>query len=1191
MKTYRGSAAPARNYVEADRARADDYYLTEGTGVAQRYLASPGGGVHSLAPLRGDGYEAWVAGVDPDTGVPKGRLRHDDQAVRFVEVTVNGPKTWSLAAELHPDISAAYDTAQDRAANQIIDWLAQHATTRVGPRGGQIQVPVQQIEAATVRHHTSRAGDPHRHLHLQINARVLAEGTWRGLHTVGVRDSLDAINGIGHAAVMTDPGFRAALAARGYSLDPATGEVVQLAEFVGLFSARAAQIGRNVDRYDAEWRAANPDREPEPKLRRAWDARAWADARPDKVVPRDGAELTRRWVDELHELGFREPTVTASIDHPSVGSFERDQAVDVVLTRLGARRSAWSGADIRGEVEQLIARHDVVTEASVRCELAEDVSARTVARCVQIVDRDGMPEHIRALTSREVLDVEADLTARLIARATAPTTLRVGATDARPGLDAVQQEAVQLLAGDAQLVVIEGAAGAGKTTVLAATRTAVEADGDHLMVVTPTRKAAHVAAREVGASAHSAAWLVFQHGYRWGDDGAWKRLRAGDIDPDTGMNFSGPSTPAGLRPGDLLLVDEAGMLDQDTARALLTVADEQHARVALVGDRHQLPAVGRGGVLDLAVRFAPPEAHLTLDSVHRFVCKTTATDGSVAIVRDDEYAQLSLAMRSGDDPGDVFDALAARGQIAVYGTEVERREAVIDRAARSITDGERRALIADTREQVARLNADTREWLIARGRVDGSGEIVTESGQRIGVRDRIATRRNDRDLAVANRAVWTVTDVSRFGITVTGEHGDRTLPNSYVRSHVELAYATTAYGVQGETTDVADLVVGEHTSAASAYVGMTRGRESNIAHLVAADIAGAREQWTAVFARDRADLGPAHAAELAAQEASRYARHRPLDTVLAELHSAWTDEANCAQRLADAQRRREYLIDIVALVEQREAKLPALKDAYDNAGRSRDQTATAAQHAELAAARIIDGVYASLQRDWDAQREVARAAGRIVHEGPGRLGQRLRAVNRASEELARWSTEWQPVLPWLPTHTAEIASQARWFDDVPRIRAAFEAHARTAGESSVPGYAATLDAAASAAQGSDDASREYSRTDAAYRTALDHYGNFARIEDPAAELAGTDLFIHETQGRLRTAETRSESLLAEPTVRAQPPDRLVAERELWQINGDMKARDLRSWTSADGGVEPPGRQWEYAVPDFSEHDPGPEFGR
>ncbi len=60
-------------------------------------------------------------------------------------------------------------------------------------------------------------------------------------------------------------------------------------------------------------------------------------------------------------------------------------------------------------------------------------------------------------------------------------------------------------------------------------------------------------------------------------------------------------------PGDLLLVDEAGMLDQDTARALLTIADEAGARVAFVGDRHQLPAVGRGGVLDHAAGWAPPD--------------------------------------------------------------------------------------------------------------------------------------------------------------------------------------------------------------------------------------------------------------------------------------------------------------------------------------------------------------------------------------------------------------------------------------------------------------------------------------------------------------------------------------------------------------------------------------------------------
>jgi exodeoxyribonuclease V alpha subunit len=105
--------------VEADRGRADDYYLSEGAGVARRFAARDGR-VAELTPLTGEAYEAWVAGLDPQTGIPRGRLRCDDRAVRFVEVVVNGPKSWSLAAALHPEIAAAYDVAQDRAATQII---------------------------------------------------------------------------------------------------------------------------------------------------------------------------------------------------------------------------------------------------------------------------------------------------------------------------------------------------------------------------------------------------------------------------------------------------------------------------------------------------------------------------------------------------------------------------------------------------------------------------------------------------------------------------------------------------------------------------------------------------------------------------------------------------------------------------------------------------------------------------------------------------------------------------------------------------------------------------------------------------------------------------------------------------------------------------------------------------------------
>lgn len=92
MKVYRGAAAAARAYVEADHSRADDYYLTEGSGLATRYVAGHDG-VRQAGQLDGPAYERWVAGYDVETAA-----------------------------------------AQERTATQIIGWVAEHATTRVPPK-------------------------------------------------------------------------------------------------------------------------------------------------------------------------------------------------------------------------------------------------------------------------------------------------------------------------------------------------------------------------------------------------------------------------------------------------------------------------------------------------------------------------------------------------------------------------------------------------------------------------------------------------------------------------------------------------------------------------------------------------------------------------------------------------------------------------------------------------------------------------------------------------------------------------------------------------------------------------------------------------------------------------------------------------------------------------------------------------
>jgi len=243
------------------------------------------------------------------------------------------------------------------------------------------------------------------------------------------------------------------------------------------------------------------------------------------------------------------------------------------------------------------------------------------------------------------------------------------------------------------------------------------------------------------------------------------------------------------------------MLDQDTARALLTVVDEQHARLALVGDSHQLAAIGRGGVLNLAGRWA--ERAVTLEVIHRFTTTEQIEPGVLADVEDVDYAALSLRIRQGaaGQPGAVFDQLAARGQVHVHATEEALRSSVATHAAAARRAGQAAAVSVATNEQARVLNAGIRGRLVAAGDVDDATVATTGTGQRIGVGDLVVTRHNDRDVDVANRDTWSVTAVHDDGaLTVTptrgsGLAGQRAVPAGYVNRHVELGYAATVHAV------------------------------------------------------------------------------------------------------------------------------------------------------------------------------------------------------------------------------------------------------------------------------------------------------------------------------------------------------------------------------------------------------------
>lgn len=79
---------------------------------------------------------------------------------------------------------------------------------------------------------------------------------------------------------------------------------------------------------------------------------------------------------------------------------------------------------------------------------------------------------------------------------------------------------------------------------------------------------------------------------------------------------------------------------------------------------------------------------------------------------------------------------------------------------------------------------------------------LTVVGEQIGIGDRVATRRSDTDLGVANLELWAFAGAQNGALEVVGDAGRRTLPVHYAIEHVELAYASTAYGAQGSTVPI-----------------------------------------------------------------------------------------------------------------------------------------------------------------------------------------------------------------------------------------------------------------------------------------------------------------------------------------------------------------------------------------------------
>jgi hypothetical protein len=413
---FRGSGAAARRYLEADRSQADDYYLERGTALAEFTITDHSGTVVAEAGLSPDEYAGWVDWTHPLTGERMGTPRLPGEgrrgSPRFAEMVVNAPKSLSIAAALDPEVSDALDAAQADAVAEIRRWLAQHSVTRVGPRGQQEIVPVEALQTVAVTHRTSRAGDPHRHVHFQIGTRVQAAGTWRALDTAALFKQQGAIRALGTAVIAAHPGLAAVLDRHGLTLDPVTGEVAELAPFNQAMSKRAAQVERNLARLEAEWEQAHPGQTPGPVLRSRLIGKAWAHERPNKKPSALASE--EGWRTELAEAGY-DPTALArrpaSAPAPvSLDDLRVQEVASRALDRCAAGSSTWTAHTVQEHVTRVTTEHGVQATPEQLREFIQVTTRLAMEDCFSVLPPGSVqPDHVAHLTSLRVIEAETKL--------------------------------------------------------------------------------------------------------------------------------------------------------------------------------------------------------------------------------------------------------------------------------------------------------------------------------------------------------------------------------------------------------------------------------------------------------------------------------------------------------------------------------------------------------------------------------------------------------------------------------------------------------------------------------------------------------------------------------------------------------------------------------------------------------------
>lgn len=371
--------------------------------------------------------------------------------------------------------------------------------------------------------------------------------------------------------------------------------------------------------------------------------------------------------------------------------------------------------------------------------------------------------------------------------------------NARVGLSDEQRLAVRHITGSEQIAAVIGFAGAGKSTMLAAARSAWTTQGYRVHGAALAGKAAEGLEESSGIAARTlASWE-----YGW-------------------QNGKGLLTSK-----DVLVIDEAGMLGSRQLARFVRQAEASGAKLVLVGDHEQLQAIGAGSPFRAIVEQI---GAVQLSEIRR---QGTAWQRDASIAFATHRTGEGLALYAEHDAVE-FRENRDQARAALV------QDYLADNEARPA--GSRIAL-AHRRIDVRAINAEIRSGLQERGLLAKGVEEHASLGQEIVYRtndgerafargDRIVLLENNRDLGVKNGMLGNVIAVEpdALHLRLDGGAGSSKSARSIsipVRSYQSFdhGYATTIHKSQGSTVDRAFVMASRTMDRHLSYVAMTRHRE------------------------------------------------------------------------------------------------------------------------------------------------------------------------------------------------------------------------------------------------------------------------------------------------------------------------------------------------------------------------------